>query len=230
MKKTKIFKNGKFSLFFDYRDDALSVSELSLIFKELNCTTKALNSFFDSATISSLANINNSKDSLSLNLRGDAGINVDLVPKKVINTTYSYLKKKFKATEDIELNIFLCGKKKITNLNNTYLKKNKPTDVLSFPLHNFFDGDENDFCPFILFSLGDIFICKEVAKKMAKINKVKFNEEFRLLLIHGILHLLGFDHEHHHKHVTKESANLMFYMEALLFYKVTKRVRGVRKV
>lgn len=85
---------------------------------------------------------------------------------------------KFKAN----LSIMLCGDKFCRKLNNKFLKRDKVTDVISFPLN------ENNY-------LGDILINLRQVKRQAKKYNVSFNEELKKILIHGILHLLGFDHE-----------------------------------
>ncbi len=72
-----------------------------------------------------------------------------------------------------EISVVFVSREKIKELNEKYRKKNGPTDVLSF------EG-ENDF-------LGEIVICPEVVKEK--------KEELEFVLIHGILHLLGYDHE-----------------------------------
>lgn len=71
-------------------------------------------------------------------------------------------------------------------LNNTYRKKDYPTDVLSFPLNEKLPGG---------FYIGDIFICHSIAVKQAEENDVSIEEELLTLMVHGILHLAGYDHE-----------------------------------
>lgn len=71
----------------------------------------------------------------------------------------------------------------IQDMNATYRDKNSPTDVLSFPL-------EGDFMP-----LGSIVICIDFVYDKANVFGHSDEEEFTLLFIHGLLHLLGFDHE-----------------------------------
>lgn len=82
---------------------------------------------------------------------------------------------------DKTLSVQFVGEKKIRELNKGYRGINKVTDVLSFGL------DGND--------LGDIFICFSQIKKQAKIYKVAVKEELARMITHGILHLLGFDHQ-----------------------------------
>jgi len=71
-------------------------------------------------------------------------------------------------------------------LNNKYRKKDYPTDVLSFPF--------NEELPEGYY-LGDIFICYPVAKEQAQEQHITIEEELLTLMIHGILHLSGYDHE-----------------------------------
>lgn len=73
----------------------------------------------------------------------------------------------------------------IHELNRRYRHKDRPTDVLSFPL-----ADEH--CPALL---GDVVISIDTARRQARQRKRAFVDELRALLIHGILHLLGYDHE-----------------------------------
>lgn len=85
--------------------------------------------------------------------------------------------------KDIEL--LLVQKDFIQELNKTYRNQDKPTDVLSFPLQDM--GADT--------LLGSIVICIEIAQQQAQTYHHTLQEEIALLLIHGILHLLGFDHE-----------------------------------
>jgi probable rRNA maturation factor len=88
--------------------------------------------------------------------------------------------KKFKIKK--EISIAILSPVEIKKLNKIYRQKNKVTDVLSFNL----DDDK---------ILGEIVICLEQAKKQAIEKKVSLQSELRLLVVHGILHLLGYDHE-----------------------------------
>ena len=70
---------------------------------------------------------------------------------------------------------------RVTALNSKYRRKNKPTDVLSFPGSGKY--------------LGDIAISRGIAQKQAKMLGHSLRTEFRVLALHGLLHLLGYDHE-----------------------------------
>ncbi len=87
-----------------------------------------------------------------------------------------------------ELSILLVNDKEIRKLNLKYRGKDKTTDVLSFPLH-----EEKRGLPFL--ALGDIVINLNAARRDATEQKITLKEHLRWLLAHGILHLLGYDHE-----------------------------------
>jgi probable rRNA maturation factor len=88
---------------------------------------------------------------------------------------------------EVELSILLCTNAFIHPLNRDYRGKDKPTDVLSFAMRE--EGDPQD--PI----LGDVIISIEKAKEQAEERGHHIGAELSLLLVHGILHLLGYDHE-----------------------------------
>ncbi|MDD2998187.1 MAG: rRNA maturation RNase YbeY [Erysipelotrichia bacterium] len=95
---------------------------------------------------------------------------------------------KFEASpENAELSVVFCDDDFIQKLNNDYRGKNEPTDVLSFPI------DEENFEPEIRL-LGDIVISTETAARQAESLKHPCVLEIVFLLIHGLLHLHGYDH------------------------------------
>ncbi|MDP9341050.1 MAG: rRNA maturation RNase YbeY [Actinomycetota bacterium] len=83
---------------------------------------------------------------------------------------------------DAELSVSFVGLDEMTDLHVRYMEEDGPTDVLSFPLDDELDGRR---------ILGDVVICPEYAAR----NNPDLEAELRLLLVHGILHLLGYDHE-----------------------------------
>ena len=88
-----------------------------------------------------------------------------------------------------EVSILLLDDPGITVLNEQYLKKTGPTDVISFPMYA---GAFPHIQPQLL---GDIAISVETAERDAGERGISFDEEMADLLIHGMLHLLGHDHE-----------------------------------
>src|SRR5512135_496375 len=88
--------------------------------------------------------------------------------------------------KDPEISLSFVGERAIQTLNRKFMKKDKPTDVLSFPLgEKAADGK---------YYLGDIVIAVPVAARQARQKGTSLDRELRLLAIHGFLHLLGYDH------------------------------------
>jgi probable rRNA maturation factor len=92
--------------------------------------------------------------------------------------------------KEVELSIVLVDNKKIREINKKFRKVDAPTDVIAFP-QDFSEGEINSSC--IPLVLGDIVISVEMAKKQARDYKIPFEKEILNLLIHGILHLLGYE-------------------------------------
>lgn len=88
-----------------------------------------------------------------------------------------------------ELSLLLVNDAQIRRLNQRYRRINRPTDVLAFPML------EGDVSPLRSQLLGDVVISVETAKKQAKKEGHSLEREVKILLIHGILHLLGYHHE-----------------------------------
>lgn len=86
-----------------------------------------------------------------------------------------------------ELSLGLVDNKEIQALNARFRKKDAPTDVLAFPADERLALEEP--------LLGDVIISVEKAKEQAEERKRSLHEEIVTLLIHGILHLIGYDHE-----------------------------------
>lgn len=93
----------------------------------------------------------------------------------------------------IELSIALVDDASMRELNHTYRGKNKPTDVLAFALH---EGDEGVAdASFLAGILGDVVISVDTARRQAAQQKRPLLDELTMLLAHGLLHLLGYDHD-----------------------------------
>lgn len=88
-----------------------------------------------------------------------------------------------------ECSVFFCADDHILKLNKQYRNKNTTTDVLSFAQH------EGEIFPGQNLLLGDIVISTETAERQAQEFGIDYEEELARLSIHGLLHLLGFDHE-----------------------------------
>jgi len=115
----------------------------------------------------------------------------------------------FLECENQELSVLLTNDKKIQELNKKYRGQNQATDVLSFPQS---EGEESEPNVHLM---GDVVISMMTAKRQSVEHGLSFDEEIILLLIHGILHLLGFEHER-----SEEEANLMKIKTRELFNQV----------
>ncbi|HUO57264.1 MAG TPA: rRNA maturation RNase YbeY [bacterium] len=90
-----------------------------------------------------------------------------------------------------ELSIVLTGDSEVRRLNRLYRRKDKTTDVLSFPL---LEGKILKLGGRETIPLGDVVISVPQTRRQATQQGKKFRQELALLLVHGILHLLGYDH------------------------------------
>jgi probable rRNA maturation factor len=93
----------------------------------------------------------------------------------------------------VELSVSFVTVEEITELNATYRDKPRATDVLSFELDDPWDVADVSDTDTIL--MGDIVICPDVARERAGSEGISFEEELWVLVMHGILHLAGYDHE-----------------------------------
>ena len=130
-------------------------------------------------------------------------------PNRFIDKKIALLNKKNKLFKKNTLicSLLFSGAKEIKNLNKKFRKKNKSTDVLSFPfyeknqLNNKIRKEKEVY-------LGDIIINLSQVKK--KNNKTKFKEELNKLWIHGLLHLLGYDHKSNSQYLQMQKLEKKF--------------------
>ena len=100
----------------------------------------------------------------------------------------------------VEISLVITGEKRIRTLNKKYRGIDKVTDVLSFGNDAVNKIARNKTVKFInppddILHLGEVFICYSQAVKQAKQKKHSVKRELTILLIHGILHLLGYEHK-----------------------------------
>lgn len=96
-----------------------------------------------------------------------------------------------KIKREVEISLVFTGEKRIRNLNKTYRGVDRVTDVLSFEGEN----DDDFVSPGGGVSyLGEIFICYPRAQRQAREKKHLIEKEIDILLVHGLFHLLGYDH------------------------------------
>ena len=134
--------------------------------------------------------INNTKEDL------DEINNLD----EFINFALKYLK-----LDKVIFNIIFVDDTYIHNLNKEYRGIDRPTDVISFALE-----DDTSFIKTEFKVLGDIYISLDTAKRQADEYKHSLKREISFLSIHGLLHLLGYDH------MEKEDEIKMFALQELI--------------
>ena len=118
------------------------------------------------------------------------------------------------ACPDAELSIVLVDDAEIQLLNRDYLQRDKPTNVISFSMR---EGEGGNLHPDLL---GDVVISTETAARDAAEAGVSFESEVLFLLMHGILHLCGYDHERG----TADDASIMEAKEQEIFAMLSKEL------
>jgi len=100
-----------------------------------------------------------------------------------------------------DISVHCIGEKRMHRLNFEHRGKDRPTDVLSFAAREgeIIADDRTD--------IGDIFLCVPYIARQAKDFEVSVREEFTRMLVHGVLHALGYDH------ITKKQAAIMFPLQ-----------------
>ena len=124
--------------------------------------------------------------------------------KKIAEFTLKYQK-----INNAVFNIIIVDEKTIQEINREYRGKDSVTDVISFALE-----DDESFIQTDFRILGDIYICLNRAKTQAIEYGHSFSREISFLTIHGLLHLLGYDH------MKKEDEKISFFLNAFCFCKI----------
>ncbi|MCK5412976.1 MAG: rRNA maturation RNase YbeY [Candidatus Pacebacteria bacterium] len=117
------------------------------------------------------------------------------INKKYLDRIAEETLKVVKIKKPVEISLVIAGEKRIKSLNKKHRGIDRVTDVLSFGNEN--SGDDIKFVipPNDILQFGEIFICYPKIEKQAKEKKHSVKKEFSILLIHGILHLAGYDHK-----------------------------------
>lgn len=111
---------------------------------------------------------------------------------------------------DSELSLVFTDDVEIAGLNEQYRHRQGPTNVLAFPMH---EGDFSDITPQLL---GDVVISVETAAQEGESLGLTLSQRLDFLLIHGILHLFGYDHE------TGEAGQMEMDRKTEQLYKIIK--------
>lgn len=109
---------------------------------------------------------------------------------------------------DAEVSVLVVDDERIQQINRDYLDRDRPTNVISFAMT---EGEGGEINPELL---GDIIISAETAARDAATGGLQLMEEMEFLLIHGLLHLLGYNHEN----ANQDETDRMKSKERELFY------------
>ncbi len=131
------------------------------------------------------------------------------VPRKFIEHWFKELsrelkREKLKLNPKLDFTLVFVTNSEIRKLNKTYRSKDYATDVLSF------EGDGTD-------TFGELVIAPKVIKRQAKEHELSFEDELGYMILHGILHLLGFDHEK-----SAKNAKRMFAIQDRIFQRLSR--------
>ena len=97
---------------------------------------------------------------------------------------------------DTEVTLLFVGEEQITTYNERFMQRHGATDVLAFPVEHLKPGvvpDRRSGGPPL--NIGDVVIAPSIVRAQAEAAGVPFDEELSLLVVHGLLHLLGYDHQ-----------------------------------
>lgn len=123
------------------------------------------------------------------------------IDKGFVRKVVKHTLKKMEA-EKSEVNIIFVGLEEIHEINKAYRNVDRPTDVISFALE-----DTEDVTVYEERVLGDIYICLDKVHEQAKEYGHTEIREMAFLIVHGLLHLLGYDH------MIKEEEKIMFGLQ-----------------
>lgn len=138
--------------------------------------------------------------------------NLDSDLKKLKDLLMDFCKRE--KLNNVIFNIIIVDEQTIHDLNKKYRKIDRPTDVISFALE-----DDQKMCkPKDIRVLGDIYICLEKVISQSKEYNHSFERELTFLAVHGLFHLLGYDH------MNEKDEKIMFSKqeEVLNYYGITR--------
>lgn len=113
-----------------------------------------------------------------------------------------------KFNDNVQMSVTFVNKEFIHQLNKNYRNIDRPTDVISFAYLD--DKNEHNIKSLYPIDLGEIYICIDVAKENALQYKNSLNRELSFLFVHGLLHLLGYDH------MKQEDEEVMFHLQDII--------------
>ncbi|GGO80721.1 rRNA maturation RNase YbeY [Wenjunlia tyrosinilytica] len=126
---------------------------------------------------------------MSIDVNNESGWEVD---EQSVLDVARYALQRMRIHPLSELSLIFVDTDAMEQLHIQWMDEQGPTDVLSFPMDELRPGKEDEEPPQGL--LGDIVLCPEVAKKQGDGAGHTMDDELHLLTVHGVLHLLGYDH------------------------------------
>lgn len=126
---------------------------------------------------------------MNVDVLNESGADVDVV---ALTRLCRFAMRRMRLHPATELTLRLVDPATIAVLNKQWMDKEGPTDVLSFPMDELTPGRDDEEAPEGY--LGDIALCPQVAEQQAPAAGHTTQDEVNLLTVHGILHLLGYDH------------------------------------
>lgn len=132
---------------------------------------------------------------VNVDVLDESGTGVDVV---ALTRLCRFVMRRLRLHPATELTVRLVDSDTIAVLNRQWMGKDGPTDVLSFPMDELTPGSADAEAPEGY--LGDIALCPQVAEQQAPAAGHSTSDEIDLLTVHGILHLLGYDHAEPDEH------------------------------
>ena len=132
---------------------------------------------------------------MNVDVLDESGTGVDVV---ALTRLCRFVMRRMRLHPATELTVRLVEPDTIATLNEQWMGKKGPTDVLSFPMDELTPGRDGEESPEGY--LGDIALCPQIAEQQAPAAGHSTYDEVDLLLVHGILHLLGYDHAEPDEH------------------------------
>lgn len=124
---------------------------------------------------------------------GESGLDHD-----ALRSQAAFLLERLRLSPDTDVSIALVDEEEMASLHVTWMDEPGPTDVLSFPMDDLRPGEPGQ--PLVAGVLGDVILCPTVAARQAEHAGHALDRECALLLTHGMLHLVGYDHAEPEEH------------------------------
>ncbi|MEJ3652617.1 rRNA maturation RNase YbeY [Actinomycetes bacterium KLBMP 9759] len=129
---------------------------------------------------------------MSIEVCNESGVSVD---EPLIASVARFALDAMRVSPAAELSILAVGLDAMSELHERWMEEPGPTDVMSFPMDDLAEESRRPDAPELGPALlGDIVLCPEFAKAQARTAGHSLDDELHLLTVHGVLHLLGYDH------------------------------------